>query len=213
MKNGRLITVEGIEGAGKSTVVGVIRDWLESRHIPCVLTREPGGTPVAEAIRQILLSPDFKESIQSETELLLMFAGRAQHISEVVAPALAAGKWVVSDRYLDASYAYQGGGRGLPFERIQWLEHWIAGACQPELTFLLDLPPAVGLARAKKRGPHDRIEQERLDFFERVRAAYLIRAGQFPDRIMVVDALQSAEEVQALLLKKLAELQETSQNF
>ena len=203
MNKGRFITIEGIEGAGKSTAMQGIAGWLQARQVPCRLTREPGGTPVAEAIRHLVLSPDMNESIQPETELLLFFAGRAQHIARVIVPALTAGEWVVSDRYVDASYAYQCGGRGLSPERFVWLEQWIAGSIQPELTFLLDLPPETGLQRARARGPQDRIEQETLAFFQRVREAYLERAKQFPERICVVDAMQSEARVRQQLLDRL----------
>lgn len=205
-KSGRFITVEGIEGAGKSTVVSLIRDWLQTHNHPCLTTREPGGTPCAESLRQILLAPDVAEQIQPETELLLMFAGRAQHIANLIAPALAEGKWVISDRFVDASYAYQQGGRGLSVDRLTWLDKWIVGEYTPHLTFLLDLPPEVGLERAKARGPHDRFEQEKLDFFHRVRAVYLERAEQYPERIVVIDAWQPVETVSAALISKLTTL-------
>ena len=204
MRNGCFITVEGIEGAGKSTVMGVIHDWLSARQHACVITREPGGTPVAEAIRQLVLSPGIKEPIQPETEALLFFAGRAQHIAQVILPALEAGKWVISDRYIDATYAYQCGGRGVSSGRLVWLEEWIVGSVQPDLTFLLDVSPEVGLQRARMRGPQDRIEQEALTFFQKVRAAYLERARAFPERIVVVDALQPLSEVKAFLEQRLA---------
>lgn len=203
MNKGCFITVEGIEGAGKSTAMHGISEWLLSKNIPCRLTREPGGTPVAEAIRHLVLSPDIDESIQPETELLLFFAGRAQHLAEVIVPALTAGEWVVSDRYVDASYAYQCGGRGLSSQRFAWLEQWISAKVQPQLTFLLDLPPEAGLQRARARGAHDRIEQETLSFFQRVREAYLERAKQFPERICVVDAMQSLDQVREQMVNRL----------
>jgi len=192
--NGRLITLEGGEGAGKSTVLETVRARLAARGIDVLVTREPGGTPAGEAIRSVLLDPGLK-GLCAETELLLMFASRAQLVREVVLPALAAGRWVLSDRFTDASFAYQGGGRGQPIERIAELERWAAAGLQPHLTLLLDLPVADGMRRANGRGSADRIEMENVDFFERVRAAYRARAAAEPGRFRVVDAGRPLEEV------------------
>ena len=192
---GKLITLEGGEGAGKSTVLEALRAQLEAHGIDVLVTREPGGTPAGEAIRRVLLDPQLR-GLCAETELLLMFASRAQLVREIIQPAMAAGRWVLSDRYTDASYAYQGGGRGQPWERIAGLEQWAAPVA-PDLTLLLDLPVAVGLARAGARGEADRIERENGDFFERVRAAYRARAAAEPARFRVLDASRAVDEVRA----------------
>jgi len=191
---GRLITLEGGEGAGKSTVLETVRAQLAARGIDVLVTREPGGTPAGEAIRSVLLDPGLK-GLCAETELLLMFASRAQLVRDVVLPALSAGRWVLSDRFTDASFAYQGGGRGQPIERIAELERWAAAGLQPHLTLLLDLPVADGMRRANGRGSTDRIEMENVDFFERVRAAYRARAAAEPGRFRVVDAGRPLDEV------------------
>ena len=191
--NGRLITLEGGEGAGKSSVLDALRERLASRGIDVVVTREPGGTAFGEAARRLMLDPAFA-GICAESELLLVFAARAQHVRERIVPALARGQWVLSDRYTDASYAYQGGGRGQPLERIATLETWVAPV-HADLTLLLDLPIEQGLARAGARGPSDRIEAEDHAFFERVRSAYRQRAAQEPRRIRVIDASQPLESV------------------
>lgn len=191
--NGRLITLEGGEGAGKSTVLETVRERIAARGIEVVITREPGGTGLGEAVRAIVLDPAHRD-VCAESELLLMFAARAQHVREVIAPALAAGRWVLSDRFTDASYAYQGGGRGQPVERIAELERW-AALIRPDLTLLLDLPVAEGLARAGARGEADRIERESGDFFERVRAAYRQRAESDPTRFRVIDSSRPIDVV------------------
>ena len=192
---GVLITLEGGEGAGKSTVLAALRDALAATGREVVCTREPGGTPAGEAIRAVLLDP--ARTLCAETELLLMMASRAQLVRELVEPALARGAAVVCDRFTDASFAYQGGGRGLDGGRIAELERW-AAARKPDLTFLLDLGVEAGLARARGRGGEpDRIEREQADFFERVRAAYLARAAAEPQRFRVVDASQAVEAVVA----------------
>jgi dTMP kinase len=185
--NGKLITLEGGEGAGKSTVLAAVREFLADHGIDVVATREPGGTPAGEAIRAVLLDPA-QRGLCAETELLLMFAARAQLVREVIQPALAAGRWVLSDRFTDASYAYQGGGRGEPEDRIAELERWAACGLMPHLTLLLDLPVAEGLHRANGRGAVDRIEMENADFFERVRATYRARATAEPARFRIIDA-------------------------
>ena len=193
--SGRLITLEGGEGAGKSTVLEAVRDRLLARGIDVVVTREPGGTVLGEAVREIVLDPA-RRNLCAESELLLMFAARAQLVRELIRPALDAGQWVLSDRFTDASYAYQGAGRGQPESRIAELEGW-AALLKPDLTLLLDLPIAEGLARAGGRGKADRIELESGDFFERVRAAYRARAAAEPARFRVIDATRSIDEVRA----------------
>jgi len=205
-KTGFFLTIEGIEGVGKSTAVKFIQDYLTAAHIDFITTREPGGTEIAERIRQILLTPNPEEVIVPETELLLMFACRAQHIAHKIEPALAAGKWVISDRFVDASYAYQGGGRQLNLDQIKTLDKWVVKT-HPDLTILLDAPPALGLARAKHRGEHDRIEQEKVDFFERVREAYLQRAKADPTRFHIIDATQPLTTVHAEIKRSLDEAQ------
>jgi dTMP kinase len=192
--SGKLITLEGGEGAGKSTVLETVRGELAARGIDVLVTREPGGTPAGEAIRAVLLDPKLR-GLCAETELLLMFASRAQLVREVVMPALAAGRWVLSDRFTDASFAYQGGGRGQPVERIFDLENWAAAGVTPDLTLLLDLPVADGMRRATGRGAADRIEMENVEFFERVRGAYRARAAADPRRFRVVDASCALETV------------------
>jgi dTMP kinase len=194
---GKFITLEGGEGAGKSTVLNAVREHIAAAGVDVIVTREPGGTPAGEAIRGVLLDPALHGSITPETELLLMFAARAQHVRETIAPALDAGRWVLSDRFTDASYAYQGGGRGQPSARIAELEYWAAQGLQPDLTLLLDLPVDVGLERARGRGPADRIELEAQDFFERVRLAYRARAGAQPERFRVIDSAQPLDAVLA----------------
>ena len=202
--SGKLITLEGGEGAGKSTVMDAVRERLASRGIDVVVTREPGGTVLGETIREIVLDPS-RRNLSAESELLLMFAARAQLVHEVIQPALVAGRWVLSDRFTDASYAYQGGGRGQPENRIADLEHWAAAGVTPDLTLLLDLPVADGMKRANGRGAADRIEMENADFFERVRASYRTRAAAQPARFRVVDASKTLEDVLAQVRRALGE--------
>lgn len=200
----RLITLEGGEGAGKSTVLAALRDALQAGGAEVVCTREPGGTPLAEQIRGLLLDTHH-EPATPEAELLLVFAGRAQHVSETLLPALRRGAWVISDRFTDASYAYQGEGRGLDPLFIAELERRVVGI-EPALTLLLDVPVAIGLQRARGRGAADRIEAEREDFFERVRAGYRARAQSQPHRFHVIDASQSADVVAAQAVARLRQL-------
>lgn len=191
----RFITLEGGEGVGKTTNLAFIEQHLLARGVDLVRTREPGGTPLGERIRGLLL--DAAAGMDSRAELLLVFAARAQHLSEVIRPALAAGRWVLSDRFTDASYAYQGGGRGLDVADIAWFERWVQQTLQPDLTLWLDAPVEVGLARARQRGAADRFESENRYFFEAVRAAYRRRAEQDPGRIKRVDAAGTLAAVQA----------------
>jgi len=195
---GRFITLEGSEGSGKSTNLAFIHHYLQQSGIDVVLTREPGGTPLGEAIRELLLDHRNNE-MASDTELLLMFAARAQHLHELILPALEAGRWVLCDRFTDATYAYQGAGRGIAEERIALLEEWVQGELRPDLTLFLDLPVAQGLARAGERSAPDRFEREQLDFFERVRQGYLEQAARAPQRYRIVDASQPLEAVQSSL--------------
>jgi dTMP kinase len=205
---GFFLTIEGTEGVGKSTALQFIQGYLTQAKKKFIVTREPGGTPIAEQIRQVLLAPyaDAKEIMLPETELLLMFAGRAQHIQQVILPALAEGKWVVSDRFVDASFAYQGAGRQIDLSRLEMLESWLLQGLSPNLTILLDAPAEIGLARVKQRGSQDRIEQEKIDFFERVRAGYLARVAQDKNRFHIIDAAQPLELIQIELKKVLDEL-------
>jgi dTMP kinase len=192
--SGRFITFEGGEGAGKSTVLAAVKKLLVRRCVGHRVTREPGGTPLGEAVRALVLDPSHPATC-AEAELLLMFASRAQHVVETIQPALEAGLWVISDRYTDASFAYQGGGRGVPYECIESLEQWAAFGLKPHRTFLLDVPVDEGLRRIFDRGPSDRMERETIEFFERVRAAYLERARREPGRFTVVDATRPLEQV------------------
>lgn len=202
---GLFITLEGPEGAGKSTNRDYLAQCLRERGLDVVLTREPGGTPLAERIRDLLLTPA-DEPMSSDTELLLVFAARAQHLAQVIRPALARGAIVLCDRFTDATYAYQGGGRGQSVQRIEQLEYFVQGDMRPDLTLIFDLPVEVGLSRAAARGRLDRFEQEGLEFFEAVRSAYLDRARQAPQRYRVIDAGQSLAAVQQDLDALLPEL-------
>lgn len=184
--NAKFITLDGIDGAGKSTNLAVIKNWFEQRQLPVLFTREPGGTPVGEALREILLNPATQAGLRTET--LMMFAARCQHIEEVIQPALARGVHVVSDRFTDATFAYQGGGRGVAVADIETLENWVQGSLRPDLTLLLDVPLEVSMARIAETREKDRFEQETADFFTRVRAAYLQRAAAAPERYAVIDS-------------------------
>ncbi len=195
MNPGKFITLEGIEGAGKSSHLAFIESWLKSKGLIVVRTREPGGTPLGESIRQILLDHR-NTAMASDTELLLMFAARAQHLAELIKPALARGDWVLSDRFTDATYAYQGSGRAISSERIGVLENWVQGTLRPDLTILLDVPVDVGLQRAAERGEKDRFEREQAEFFARVREGYLSLARSTPGRYRVVDASCPLADVQ-----------------
>lgn len=202
MKQGQFITVEGSEGVGKSTNINHILMRLEQQNIEVVQTREPGGTPLGEEVRELLL--DHRHTGMSEdAELMLMFAARAEHLAQVIRPALEAGKWVLCDRFTDASHAYQGGGRGIDQQRIAALESWVQQGLQPDFTLLLDIEPEVGLERAGKRGALDRFEKEEMSFFHRVRQGYLDRAKQFPERFHIVDAGQTLNQVQQSIDKHL----------
>ena len=194
----RFITIEGGEGAGKSTAQRFITDRLTERGITTVQTREPGGTPLAEAIRETLLSVDGEAPVEM-TELLLVFAARAQHLAKVIEPALSRGDWVLSDRFTDATYAYQGAARGLSTATILHLEQLVVGGRQPDKVLILDLPPEIGMTRARSRGELDRFEREDHDFYERVRAGYLARAEAMPERYSVIDAAQALPQVETAL--------------
>lgn len=194
-RTGRFITVEGTEGVGKSTNIDFLCRLLQDQGIEIVLTREPGGTPLAEELRELLLSPR-EERVSQDTELLLMFAARAQHIENVIRPALERGAWVVSDRFTDATFAYQGGGRGVDIQSIELLERLVQHDLHPDLTLLLDLDVEVGLKRASARSVPDRFEQEKVDFFGKVRSAYLQRAENEPHRFAVIDAAVPLDNVQ-----------------
>lgn len=193
---GRFVTLEGGEGAGKSTQIKLIAAWLQQRGRTVVQTREPGGSPLAEAIRGLVLG-DWDEGITAQTELLLMFAARAAHVAHRIEPALARGEDVVCDRFVDASWAYQGAGRGLAAEHLAALEKLSLGELRPDLTIVFDLAPEVGLARARNRGDANRFEAENLAFMSRVRSAYLERAQADPSRYAVIDASQTLVQVQA----------------
>ncbi len=192
---GKFITVEGGEGVGKSSNIEFIATTLREKGIDCIVTREPGGTPLAEEIREVLIKRR-EEKVHPDTELLLMFAARAQHLNEKIIPALERGVWVVCDRFTDATYAYQSGGRQLPSEKVADLESFVQGALRPDLTLLLDAPIEVGMARASKRAELDRFEEEKVEFFKRVRDTYLTRAEREPERFVVLDASVELEQVQ-----------------
>lgn len=198
---GRFITFEGIDGAGKSTHVSAVQAWLEARGLTVVVTREPGGTPLGEAIRGLLL--DRAADMAAETEVLLMFAARHEHVVRTIRPALERGHWVLCDRFTDATRAYQGGGRGVAMARIESLAEWVQQGLEPDLTLLFDVPLAIARERLGHRSPADRFEGEEGAFHEKVRAMYRELAVRFPERIYTVDAARSPSEVQASLAKVL----------
>jgi dTMP kinase len=198
--NGRFITIEGIEGAGKSTCMRTVAAAIEARGHALLQTREPGGTALGEALRDLLLGHRH-HGMADDTELLLMFAARAEHLQQRIQPALRAGQWVLCDRFTDATYAYQGAGRGLSLERIAALENWVQGTLRPDLTIVLDLPVVQGLERAGKRSAPDRFESEAAAFFERVRQGYLDIARQQPQRVRVIDASRELRQVTEDILR------------
>jgi dTMP kinase len=192
---GKFITIEGTEGVGKTTNIEFIKAWLEEKNLRFVCTREPGGTPLAEQIRELLLAPR-EEVVCSTAELLLMFAGRAQHLHQVIEPVLTEGAWILCDRFTDATYAYQGAGRNMRTDLIAELEVLVQGSLRPDLTLILDIPVELGLKRASERSEPDRFEREQVEFFERVRQGYLAIAATDPDRCVVIDASLPLEAVQ-----------------
>ena len=197
MTPGKFISLEGIDGAGKSTHLAFIADHLRATGKQVIVTREPGGTPLGEMLRDMVLS----QAMHVETETLMMFASRREHIDKVIVPALEKGIWIISDRFTDATFAYQGGGRGIATERLEMLENWVQGDLQPDLTLLFDVPVAVSRERLAFNVALDRFEQEKQDFFTRVRDAYLVRAAAYPKRIRVIDSSRSIAEIQAELLR------------
>ena len=192
MASGKFITFEGIDGAGKSTHIGFVAELLRARGLTVVTTREPGGTALGESLREILLH----QKMHLETEALLMFAGRREHLAQVIEPALARGDWVISDRFTDATFAYQGGGRKLSLTKLDVLEQWVHPDLQPNLTLLFDVPLEVARARLDAERSLDKFEQEKADFFAATRAEYLRRAAQFPQRFRVLDSTRSIAEIQ-----------------
>jgi dTMP kinase len=205
MRRGLFITLEGAEGAGKSTSLPFVRDWLQQAGCKVLVTREPGGTELGERVREILLHGREIE-ISGETEILLLFAARAEHLAKFIRPALAAGTTVLCDRFTDATYAYQGGGRGVALERIAQLETWVQGDLRPDMTLLFDVPVEVGLERANRRSRPDRFEREDIAFFERVRRTYLERAAREPQRVRVIDARPPVPEVERQIAAVLQEV-------
>lgn len=204
MNRGYFITLEGGEGAGKSSSLAFIQAQLQQSGAEVVITREPGGTALGEKLREVLLHGT--EAVSTDAELLLMFAARAEHLAQVIRPALARGAWVLCDRFTDATYAYQGGGRGIPADRIRIMEHWVQQGLKPALTLLLDIPVAQGLARAGTRSAPDRFEREQQEFLERVRQAYLEAAAREPERFVVIQAGLDIQAVQSQLRQALARL-------
>jgi dTMP kinase len=205
MARGRFITVEGVEGVGKSTQLGFLHEHLQAAGHDVLMTREPGGSDLAEDLRAVLLDPRHA-GMTPDAELLLVFAARADHLARRVLPALEAGRWVVSDRFTDATYAYQGGGRGIPSQRIEILEQWVQGSLRPDRVLVLDLPPGLGADRVAARGSRDRFEREPSDFFHRVRDAYLARARAAPQRYRVIDASGTVAQVRMRMAQAVADL-------
>ncbi len=202
MSPAKFISFEGVDGAGKSTHLEWFADQLRQRGIDLLVTREPGGTPLGERLREILLH----EPMHAETEALLMFAARREHVEQVIRPALQRGTWVISDRFSDASFAYQGGGRGVPLAKLEQLEQWVHGDLQPDLTLLFDIPIEIARQRLANNVSLDRFEQERGEFFDRVRQAYLARAAKTPQRFAVIRAEKTLDEVKQELAKIVASL-------
>jgi dTMP kinase len=202
---GKFITIEGGEGVGKTTNMQYIENYLHTKNINVVVTREPGGTELGETLREIMLDPA-QDNICSDSELLLMFAARAQHLQQIIIPALEDGRWVLCDRFTDATYAYQGGGRGINLSRIENLENWVQGSLRPDLTILFDMPVELGMFRAASRSDPDRFEQEKLDFFERVRTTYRERALLNSSQYKIIDASKELSEVQNQILTVLESL-------
>lgn len=202
MNKARFITFEGVDGAGKSTGLNWFADTLRQRGIDLLVTREPGGTPLGEKLREILLH----QSMHAETESLLMFAARREHVEQVILPALQRGTWIISDRFSDASFAYQGGGRGVPVAKLEQLESWTHGDLQPDLTLLFDIPIEVARQRLANLASLDKFEREQGEFFERVRQAYLARAARHPQRYAIIRAEKTPAEVQQQLSKIISSL-------
>ena len=198
---GKFITLEGLDGAGKSTHLPWLATAIQGHHPDVVVTREPGGTPLGEMLREVLL----KQAMHPETEALLMFAARREHLDKVILPALARGAWVISDRFSDASFAYQGGGRGVALDKLEILERWVQEALQPDLTLLFDAPAAICKQRLSGNTRFDRFESEKEIFFEAVRSTYLTRAARYPKRFQVIDSTQSQEQVQKQLQQVITE--------
>lgn len=199
---GLFITLEGVEGVGKSTNLAFIAEWLQAQNVDFIQTREPGGTPLAEQLRDLLLAKR-DENVDPTAELLMVFAARAQHINQLILPALSAQRLVLSDRFTDATYAYQGAGRGLSLALIEKLEQMVVGSRQPDLTFYLDIDVRIGLERARQRGELDRFEKEDVAFFERVRQGYLARIAVNPQRFVLIDAAQPLKDVQRAIAEHL----------
>jgi dTMP kinase len=200
MSRGKFITIDGLEGAGKSTQIDFIKKYLSDRNRDVFLTREPGGTDLGEQLRALLLDKNI-DAMNPDTELLLMFAARNEHVKKVIVPKLEQGVWVISDRFTDASYAYQGGGRGIPLERIGELEQWTLQDFVPDMTFLLDLDVELGLSRVEQRGEKDRFEEEHRDFFNKVREIFSNRASKYPERIKLIDASKNIDETSSQIKK------------
>ena len=200
MSRGKFITIDGLEGAGKSTQIDFIKNYLSDRNRDVFLSREPGGTDLGERLRALLLDKNI-DAMHPDTELLLMFAARNEHVKKVIVPKLEQGVWVISDRFTDASYAYQGGGRGIPLKRIGELEQWTLQDFVPDMTFLLDLDVELGLSRVEQRGEKDRFEEEHRDFFNKVREIFSNRASKYPERIKLIDASKNIDETSSQIKK------------